>query len=145
MSAFRINLRWLMAAGLLSAGLVVSFARGATPEKFVRHSDQAVEIARLRFKLYERVDYPLLLRHLRTEIKLREAQVDSLSRRVKEAKRFYRSPALFTTIEELQLSLLEAELLLKDLKHERALLQIHNQDERRLRKLLIEIAARPVR
>ena len=142
MSAFRINLRWLMAAGLLSAGLVVSFARGATPEKFVSHSDQAVEIARLRFKLYERVDYPLRLRHLRTEIKLMQAQVDSLRRRVKEAQRFSRSPALFTTIEKLQLRLLEADLLLKDLRHEQTLLQIHNQDERRLRKLIIDNAAR---
>jgi hypothetical protein len=134
-----------MAVGLLSAGLIVPFARSATAENSVRRSDQAVEIARLRLKLYERVDYPLRLRHLRTEIKLMEARVSSLGRRVKEARRFYRSPALFTTIEKLQLSLLEAELVLKDLKHERTLLQSHNKDERRLRMLQIEIAARPVR
>ena len=30
MSAFRVNLRWLIVASLLSAGFVVSFARGAT-------------------------------------------------------------------------------------------------------------------
>jgi hypothetical protein len=134
-----------MAVGLLSAGLIVPFARSATAENSVRRSDQAVEIARLRLKLYERVDYPLRLRHLRTEIKLMEARVSSLGRRVKESRRFYRSPALFTTIEKLQLSLLEAELVLKDLKHERTLLQSHNKDERRLRMLQIEIAARPVR
>ncbi len=145
MSAFRTNSRWLMVASLLLAGLVVSLARGATPENSVSQSDSAIEIARLRFKLYERVDYPLRLRHLRTEIKLMAAQVDSLSRRVKEARRFYRSPALFTTIEKLQLELLGAELLLKDLKHEQTLLQIHNRDERRLRKLLIENAAQPIR
>lgn len=145
MSAIRISLRCLMVASLLLGGLVVSLANGATPDKSVSHSDQVLEIARLRFKLYERVDYPLLLRHLRTEIKLMQAQVDSLRRRVKEAQRFSRSPALFTTIEILQLRLLEAELLLKDLKHEQTLLQIHNQDERRLRKLLIVNASRSVR
>ena len=145
MSAFRINLRWLLVASLLSAGFVVSLARGATTEISVSQSTRAVEIARLRFKLYERVDYPLHLRHLRTDIKLMDARVASLRRRVKEAQRFYRSPALFTTIENLQLELLEAELVLKDRKREQTLLQIHNQDERRLRKLLIENAQRQVR
>ena len=105
----------------------------------------AVEIARLRFKLYQRVDYPLLVRQLRTDIKLREARVDSLRRRVKEAERFSRSNALFTTIEMLRLELLEAELLLKDRKHELSLLQIHNRDERRLRQLLIESAGKSAR
>jgi len=101
MSAFRIKLRWLMVASLLSAGFVVSLARGATPENSVSRSTRAVEIERLRFKLYERVDYPLYLRHLRTDIKLMEARVASLRRRVKEAQRFYRSSALFATIENL--------------------------------------------
>lgn len=145
MSVCRIKLRWLVVASLLVAGLIVSLARGAPPQNSVSRSTRAIEIARLRFKLYERVDYPLLLRRLRTDIKLTQARVDSLRRRVKEAERFYRSPGLFTTIERLQLQLLEAELLLKDLRHEQTLLQIHNQDERRLRKLLIESAARPVR
>lgn len=142
MFAFRMNLRWLTAAGLLSAGFIVSIAPGAHPDKTDNRSTRAVEIARLRFKLYERVDYPLLVRQLKTEIKLMEARAASLRRRLKEAERFHRAKALWTTTENLRLDLFEAELLLKDWNHELVLLQNHNQDERRLRQLLIEEAAR---
>jgi hypothetical protein len=100
-----------------------------------------LEIARLRFKLYERVDYPLRQRQLHSEITLLEARVASMRRRVKDLDRFRGAEALFTTIEDARLALLEAELGLRDREHELMLLELHNQDERRLRQLLIEEAA----
>lgn len=138
MITFRMNPRWLLIASLLVAGFAVSWADGATPARPVSRSKRALEISRLRFKLFERVDYPLRLRHLRTEITLMEARVASLRRRVKEAERFHQSEALFTTIENLRLELLEAELLLKDWRHELTLLRTYSQDERRLHQLLIQ-------
>ena len=150
MSIFRSSLRCsafrrpfvfgLLLAAVLLTGLVVSPAPAIDSAASATRESRSQEIARLRFKLYERVDYPLLVRQLRTEIKLMEARVASLRRRVKEAERFHRARALFTTIENLRLELLEAELLLKDWKHELRLLQIHHVEERRLRQLLIETA-----
>jgi len=142
--AIRTNSCRIFLASVLLTGLVVSWAQGAPPERPVSRSQHALEIARLRFKLYERVDYPIRQRQLRTEITLMEARVSSLQRRVKEAERFRQSEALFTTIENLRLELLEAELLLKDWKHELSLLKAHHQDERRLHQLLIQNAATPV-
>ena len=142
MIAFRMSSRWLMVTSLLAAGFVVSVAYAATPVDSVSRSARAVEIARLRFKLYERVDYPLRVRELQTDIKLMEASVASLRRRVKETDRFRYAEGLFTTTEILRLELLAAELRLKDCQHELSLLQIHNQDERRLRLLMIEGAQR---
>ncbi len=142
MIAFRMNPRWLMAASLLAAGMVVSAAFAATPEDSVSQAARSVEIARLRFKLYERVDYPLRMRQLQNEIKLQEACVDSLRRRVKETDRFRYAEGLFTTTEILRLELLRAELSLQNSQHELQLLERHNQDERRLHRLLIETAQR---
>lgn len=141
MPAFRMNLRWLTVASLVSAGCFVSLAQGDDQEKLEQPRVRALrtlEIERLRLKLYERVDYPLRQRQLQTDIKLTEARIASLRRRIKEVDGFYGSAALFTMLEDLKLDLLEAELLLKDSKHELALLQLHHRDERRLRQLLIE-------
>jgi len=140
MTAFRMNLRWLLAGSLLAAGLSASLAQGQNPKEPQNPPQslrRTLEIQRLRFKLYERVEYPLRQRQLQSEITLLEAQVASLGRRIKEVDGFYGSTALFTMREDLRLDLLATELLLKDRRHELTLLQTHNQDERRLRQLLI--------
>ncbi len=140
--AFPKKGRWLAAASVLIAGCVVSIAIAAPPTTPRSRSAEAIEIARLRLKLYERVDYPLRMRQLRTDIEIMEARVASLRRRVKETDRFRYAEGMFTATERLRLELLEAELVLRDWKHELTLLQIHHQDERRLRRLEIEAAER---
>lgn len=148
MTAIRMNPRWLTVAGLLSVVLLASLAHGENPENPQNprlRSRRAVEIERLRFKLHERVEYPLRQRQLRSDITLMEAEVASLRRRIKEVDGFYGSAALFTMREDLRLDLLAAELMVNDAKHELALLQNHHQDERRLRQLLMQDAQQPAR
>ena len=106
---------------------------------------RAVEAARLRLRLFERVDYPLRLQELDGRLQLTRAEVESLRRRIAEYERFDGSKAVFLTLEETRLQLLEAELRWKQLDQERLLLQLHYKDERRLRQLLIEQAEQSVR
>ena len=109
-------------------------------------AEQDLEIARLRLRLFERVDYPLRLRELERGIDLLEAEVASLKRQVKELEKFerYGTGALTLSLERTRLQLLDSELQLRDARHERVLLQLHARDELRLRKLQIDREARRI-
>ena len=100
-------------------------------------TSSSIEIARLKLRLFERVEYPLRLRELSDDIKLAQAEIESLKRQEKELERF-KTKAFFASLENLRLRRLEAELRLKKLRHERVLLQIYAKDEVRLRRLTIE-------
>lgn len=97
------------------------------------------EIGRIRAKLFERVNYPLLMRRLDSEIELAKAEIQMHRRVVSELDRFHRmaheSKPFLVTIEEMKLKQLAAELRLDDLEEERCLLQKYQRDERRLREL----------
>jgi len=130
---------------LLLGSTVVTFA--AEPPRSSRvplpSAKRTLEIAQLRARLYERVEFPLRLLRLENEIKLAEAQIESFKRLDKEYQQFtkfkYSNP-LIHTIETTKLGLLQATLHLKNLKEERHLLRRYFDEERRLRRLLIEQA-----
>jgi hypothetical protein len=134
---------------ILAVALVACAAGASPPAEAPRAGELAealheLEVARLRLRLYERVDYPLRLQELEADIRLAEAEVASFRRRMAEYDRFDDTRALFATRENTRLQLLSMELRLKNLKQERVLLQIHNRDERRLRQLLVEQGERRV-
>ena len=125
---------------VLAAGVARSAETPTPTPDPLADAKRAVEAARLRLRLFERVDYPLRLQELDGRLQLTRAEIESLRRRIAEYERFDGSKALFLTLEETRLQLLDAELRWKQLDRERLLLQFHYKDERRLRQLLIEQA-----
>ncbi len=97
---------------------------------------RAMEIATLEQRLYKQVEYPTRVRSLRTEQIMTQARIDSLKRRLAEygpMNRFETGKALFVTIEQTKLELLQEELYLKDLQaRQLADVQTHRQRERLL-------------
>lgn len=139
---FRTTTWIVLAAGVALGASALLAAQPADP---VADAGRAVEAARLRLKLFERVDYPLRLQELDGRLQLTRAEIESLRRRIAEYERFNGSKAFFLTLEETRLQLLDAELRWKQLDQERLLLQLHYKDERRLRQLLIEQAEQQVK
>lgn len=127
--------------GLSERGVtVVGAAEPGRLETLTPASSRAdEEIARLRAKLFERVDYPLLMRRLDSDIELAKAEIQMHQKVLFELERLHRmaheSKPFLVTIEELKLKRLAAELRLDDLEAERCLLQKYQRDERRLREL----------
>lgn len=125
------------------AGCRVSSSHAAEPTRGSSASSPAAqiddEIARIRAKLFERVDYPLLMRRLDSEIELAKAEIQMHQKVLSELERLHRlaheSKPFLVTIEELKIKRLSAELRLDDLEAERCLLQKYQRDERRLREL----------
>jgi len=96
------------------------------------------EIAKLELRLFQRLDFPLRLRQLETEITLTKAELASHKRSVVEYERFTKfkySSVMFVTLEQARLDVLESELRLKDLIEEKWLLIQHRSDLRRLLEL----------
>lgn len=111
--------------------------RSRTDARTDAHVDE--EIGRIRAKLFERVDYPLLMRRIDADLELTKAEIKAHDKVLYELERLHRmahesKPFLFT-IEELKLKRLAAELRLDNLEEERCLLQKYQRDERRLREL----------
>jgi hypothetical protein len=95
------------------------------------------ELRDLEWRLYERVDFPLRVRRLDTEIKIAEARLKSLERLLAEYLTLQKfSPGdgnpLTLTVEDTRLTILEAKLRLADLREERLLLDRYKDDQRRL-------------
>ncbi|MBM4001072.1 MAG: hypothetical protein FJ297_16310 [Planctomycetes bacterium] len=96
------------------------------------------EIARLRQLLFQRVTYPLRLRQLDSEIRIAEAEIRSLDRRVREHESISRpvtSHPFLIELESNKMRRLAAVERLDSLKRERLLLVQNYQIERRLREL----------
>jgi hypothetical protein len=107
----------------------------STPE------ERAAEIARLRYHLYRRVEYPLRLSQLDAEIELAEAEAASLDKQIAEYERLSRprgSQPFLVTLESARLRRLAAEWRAKNLRKEKLLLIENFQIERRLRRLEME-------
>ncbi|HND52728.1 MAG TPA: hypothetical protein PLV92_10045 [Pirellulaceae bacterium] len=97
------------------------------------------EAARLKVKLFERVDYPLRLKQLDSDLRLARAEVESYQKLFNEYSRFNRylvdSKPFTAQAEEYRLKLLAAQLRCENLEEERVLLERYRVDERRLREL----------
>lgn len=113
------------------------------PAVGVAAAERAVELAQLRLRRYARVEYPLKLRKLESEIKLTEAELGVHQDRVAEYERFeknaYSSP-LFFSLQQARLALVESELRLADLGEEKLLLVRYHTDQCRLYELELEEA-----
>lgn len=108
---------------------------------------RALEIAMLEKKLYEQVSHPMRVRTLNAEIKLTEARIKSLKRRLDEYEpmdRFKNGRALFVTIEETKLDLLREELHLQELKARRTTENRFHRQQARLHALKVDQAQRVV-
>jgi len=112
----------------------------------IRQAERNVQIAQIRYRQYIRVEYPLRLRELNNEIKIGEAEIRLLRRRV-DAFRFvthndrndYNSPTT-VNIKQLENALFAAELHLEQIKAERTALYQSDRDRRTLLKLEWEAA-----
>lgn len=93
------------------------------------------EIRTLEWRLYDRVEFPLRLRQIDSEIKLTEARLKSQQKLLAEYQAFQRFSAgnpLTLTVEETKLQILASQLKLEDLREERSLLLRYRDDQRRL-------------
>ncbi|MCA9240915.1 MAG: hypothetical protein KDA37_11980 [Planctomycetales bacterium] len=103
-------------------------------------ANRRVEMAQIRLRLYEQVEYPTQRRQLTHELRVAEAEVASLKRLLQEYEpfdRFSTGRALVLTIESTRLSLLRAELRRDDFKRQLSDLQRFHVD--RLRLLMLEL------
>ncbi len=139
------QIRVLMPA-LLVALIPIGFAVSADRARGDELRDAAlreVELAQIRMRLWERLDYPLRQRQIDSELKLAEAQIESLKRQVSEYEQFtkfkYSSP-LFYSLEEARVQLVAAQARRDDLREEAALLLKNRDDLRRLQELEVEAA-----
>ena len=93
------------------------------------------EIRALEWRLYDRVEFPLRLRQIDSEIKLTEARLESQRKLLAEYQSFQRFSAgnpLTLTVEETKLQILASRLRLDNLREERSLLLRYRDDQRRL-------------
>lgn len=114
----------------------VSLLQAETLKRSVVEIKQAVDEARAELRHFQRTEFPSQMRRINSEIKLRQAEIDSLKRRLREYQRF-KTNALFATIEDLKLLLLKAELDLRELRQDRILYQFEAQAELRERRRAI--------
>jgi hypothetical protein len=97
---------------------------------------RALEKAKIELRLYEQVEYPRERRRLDAEIRLTEAEIAIFRQRVRDCRpfdRFSTGGAVTGPLQDLKLSVLEAELRLNDLRAERnALIRFHSDQYRLL-------------
>jgi hypothetical protein len=126
---------FLAIAALLSANSV-SRAQEETYAEARTAARRELTLAKLELRHYQQVEYPRLRRHLQAQIDLTEAEIRGYERQLHEYRPFSRfsvGQPFTVTIQEIRLSLLEAELRLRDLWAERnALIRFHSDDWRHL-------------
>lgn len=129
----------------LSLAIAVSTLAGSTAgADTIFDAQRRVEMAALRARLYEQVEYPAELRRLRSELQLAEAEVASLERLLKEYgpfDKFSTGRPLVLTIEATELGLLRARLRRDNLRAELTALQRFRSDRLRLLRLEMQEAA----
>jgi len=112
-------------------------------EREVAAARRQVEAAELRLRRYVRVEHPLKLRTLESQIKLTQIEVDRLRELLAEYEQIAKNtvPApLIVSRHAAELALTAAELRLADLDEERLLLARYHADQRRLYELDLESA-----
>jgi hypothetical protein len=134
-----------LAIGLLGWLSPMAIAQDASSnERAAARRD--LEIAKLELRHYLQVEYPRQKRHLDAQIQLTEAEVRALRDRLREYRpfdRFSTGGALFVTIQDARMCLLDAELRLDDLRAERNhLIRFHSDQWRLLEIRAYEARAR---
>ena len=128
---------------VLVAVVGISAASAADSDERLAMVRRAKEMAEIRLRQFERVEYPLTLRRIENEIKLSEAELAVQKQRIREYGEnsvFKYSEAFFVTLQEAKLAALRAELHIDSLKSERLLLEQNRSDRCRLLQLEIDAA-----
>ncbi len=106
-------------------------------------AQRALEVAELRQRRYEQLEYPLALRRLESAITLTKAEMAALEASLAEYEQFDKftgSSPLFHTLQRTRLALVEARLRLDDLQEEKRLRMRLHGDQCRLHELEVEAA-----
>ena len=149
-------LLWLLLVVGVSPGPLSSaaLAQNLTPGDEARLAsaiDEArrqIDLAQLRLRVYERVEYPRRLRQLNAEIALVAAEVERNRVLLAEYQRISRNTIpdpLIVTRQATELALLAGELKLRDLREENHLLARGFDEECRFRQLEVESARAELR
>jgi hypothetical protein len=125
-------------------------AQPAVPEQdepargeLLRSAQRDLELAEIRLRRFENVEFPLSLRKLQSRIRLLSAEVPVWERRIREYKdldKFVGSSGVLITLDDARLTLLQVRTELEDLEHERRVVQDGYSDQRRLLALEVEVA-----
>ncbi len=138
----------LSLCSLMLTDVVAHAAAPTSRATKIRVAERAVEIAELELRRYERVEYPLQLRRLESQIATAKLRVSMHERLLAEYARFtkdgYSSP-LILTLERERLALGEAKLRQGDLEKEKLLLVRYRSDQLRLYMLKLEVAQQNLR
>lgn len=138
-------------AGLAVALLAFAFAvesnaqdHGIVGERAAARRE--LESAKLELRHYLQVEYPRQRRHLDAQIQLTQAEVQAYQERLREYRpfnKFSTGQALFVTIQDTRICLMDAELRLNDLRAERNnLIRFHSDQWRMLEIRAFQIRAR---
>lgn len=139
---------WSLNLLALASLLCVSTASAGERDDALSAAKRRHEMAELRLRQFERVEYPLTLRRIENELKITEAERDVQQRRIKEYGEnsvFKYSEAFLITLQEAKLASLRAELKIDELKNERLVLEQNRDDRFRLLQLEIEATGDEVR
>ncbi len=141
----RLSVRCLgiaIAFGLMLASVPSAWAQ--TLEEALVVARRQLHIAKLEYRLYRQVEFPRLRRQFDADVQVTRAEIRVLKERVRRFRRYdnnftYNKP-FFSTLQNSEIRLLEAELHLKDLLQERAALTRFRADKFRLYALKVEDA-----
>lgn len=106
-------------------------------------AERVLETARLTLRLYRKVEFPLRIRQLESQIALAEAELGSFRRRIAEYEAFSRnkySAPLFFSLEQARLAETATRLRLEGLREELLLVERYYRDRCRLLELEVEAA-----
>jgi len=136
----------LLASGVLVLTWAASPATAAEHELDVREAQRRVVAARLQLRHYIRTEFPLRYKQLNAEIKLAEAEIDLLERRVDSFRYVshrdrndYSSPTT-VNIKQMENALYAAQLDLELVKAERTELIMNDRARRRLLRMELQAA-----
>ena len=141
--AVRILVLLAMGSLLSSPASAADLTAGQSLDAALTEARRALEIAKIEMRLYLQVEYPKERRCLDAQIELLSAEIDALKERAREYQRLQRSRSsrpFLTSLQEIELALLDAKLRLKDVRADRTALHRFHPDCTRLHELRVETA-----
>lgn len=140
-----VRLWWTFAAALaLGLGGWGASAARAETSPAIAEAARDLEIAQLRLRRFDRVEYPASLRYLESQIAFQQAELQVWRRRVEEYTTFDRwvgSAPMLITLDDARLNLLRCQRTLADLKADKESLENSRRDQLRLFELEAQQAA----
>lgn len=145
---FGASVRIVAAVIVIAVGTIVTAVEppavdAAVEPEALRAAERDLEIAQIRLRRYENVEFPLAVRKLDSRIRLHEAEAPVWERRIKEYEkldRFVASNGMLVTLDDARLTLAQVRSELDDARHEKRVLQDDYRDQRRLLELEVEAA-----